>query len=241
MTGHATLTRQLLDTLGRDIVVGKYMTTQFPTEAEISGMYDTSRSITREATKMLAAKGMLSARPRSGIVVQPERNWSMLDADVLRWILERKFSLELLRSFTEMRLGIEPMAAMLAAQNADPEAIKGIEDGLQRMVAAERGEDDHLAADLAFHVAILDATGNPFYAQLHEMVNTALNFSIRFTNRARGSTASIPAHRKVFNAIQRGDAPGAHAAMTAIISDVLKLIAAADGSKPAGKKSRRAV
>ena len=35
---------------------------------------------------MLTAKGMLSARPRSGIVVRPERSWSLLDPDVLRWL-----------------------------------------------------------------------------------------------------------------------------------------------------------
>jgi DNA-binding FadR family transcriptional regulator len=250
LAGHMTLTRQLLDALGREIVVGTYNSKHFPTEAEISEMYDTSRSITREATKMLAAKGMLSARRRSGIVVQPERNWSMLDADVLRWIMERKLTPGLLRAFSEMRLGIEPAAAMLAARNANPTAITEIERGLQRMIAAERGEDDSLASDVAFHVAILDATENPFYVQLHELVHTALSFSIRFTNRIGGHTASIPAHRTVFNAIKSGDATGAHAAMSGIIEDALKLIevgakkttakSVAKKGKPAKKSSRRA-
>ncbi|KAB7764434.1 FadR/GntR family transcriptional regulator [Xanthomonas maliensis] len=220
----STLTAQLLDALGREVVAGTYGTQNFPTEADISLAYATSRSVTREAIKMLTAKGLLSARPRSGIVVRPEQSWSLLDPDVLRWMLERKFSHRLLRSFTEMRQGIEPMAAKLAAQQGDTEAIGKIEQALQRMIAAGRGEDDHLSSDVAFHVAILDATGNPFYMQFHELVNTALTFSIQFTNRVRGHTASIPAHRRVLHAIKRGDADTAQAAMFAIIHDVLRLI-----------------
>ena len=235
-----TLTEQLLDALGREIVLGRFAESGFPTEAEISEAYSTSRGVTREAIKMLTSKGMLSARPRSGIVVQPERSWSLLDADVLRWMLERKFSYKLLQSFTEMRLGIEPTAAALAARRADAEAIKGIERGLERMIAAERGEDDHLTSDVAFHVAILDATGNPFYVQLHELVNTALRISIQLTNRIKGHTASIPAHRRVFDAIRAGDAARANTAMNSILVEVMALVAAGDKTESRrGKRSTR--
>jgi len=144
--------------------------------------------------KMLTAKGMLLARPRSGITAQPQDRWSLLDPDVLRWMLEKKFSHDLLRHFTEMRLGLEPEAAALAARHATPKALLAIEQGLQRMVDAGRGKDDHLEADVAFHVAVLNATGNPFYAQLDELITTALKISIRVTNRIKGHTASIPAH-----------------------------------------------
>jgi DNA-binding FadR family transcriptional regulator len=242
LMGRMTLTEQLLDALGRDIVLGKYGAS-FPTEADISLTYATSRSVTREAIKMLTAKGMLSARPRSGIVVRPERSWSLLDPDVLRWMLERKFSYPLLRSFNEMRLGIEPTAAWLAARNSNIEAIAGIQRGLERMEAAERGLDDPLAADVAFHVAILNATGNPFYVQLRELVNTALAISIQFTNRIKGHTASIPAHRRVFDAIRSGAADEAQKAMCQLISDAMAIIPddeaaaqkAARGAKPKSK------
>ena len=54
------------------------------------------------------------------------------------------------------------------------------------MVAAERGEDDPLEADIAFHLAILHASANPFYVQFRDVVTTALRTSIRFTNRING-------------------------------------------------------
>jgi DNA-binding FadR family transcriptional regulator len=223
--GSQTLTSQLLETLGKAIVSEQFKGRSLPNEAEIATRYGASRSVTREAVKMLAAKGLLSARPRSGLTAQPQERWSLLDPDVLRWMLERKFSYDLLRHFAEMRLGLEPTAAALAARNATPKALGAIEHGLQRMIAAENGDDDNLAADVAFHVAILDATGNPFYQQLDELIRTALQFSIRVTNRIVGHSASVPAHRRVFDAIRSGDPAGASAAMAAIIVESQTLIA----------------
>lgn len=239
-SGRLTLTEQLLESLGQAVVAGEFDGRSFPTEAEISQHYGTSRSVTREAVKMLTAKGMLAARPRSGITTQPQEQWSLLDPDVLRWMLERKFSYELLRHFTEMRLGLEPAAAVFAAKNATPESLRAIEQGLERMAAAEQGDGDHLAADISFHVAVLNATGNPFYMQLDELITTALKISIRMTNRIKGHTASIPAHRRVFDAIRAGDAARAGAAMNSILTEVMALVSAGDKTEPRrGKRSAR--
>src|SRR5690349_19798951 len=102
------LTYGLLDQIGKTIVTGGYNRRPFPTEAELSNQHAVSRSVTREAVKMLTAKGLLKARPRAGTVVQPEASWNLFDADVLRWLLGRKFSLTLLRQFGELRLALEP-------------------------------------------------------------------------------------------------------------------------------------
>src|SRR3954468_5263911 len=226
------LTFGLLDALGRAIVTGAYDTERFPTEAELAAQHMVSRSVTREAVKMLTAKGLLTARPRKGTTIQPASSWNLFDPDVLRWLLERKFSLDLLRQFSELRIAIEPAAAALAAREAGPRAVAAIEAGYARMEAVERDEDDALEADVAFHLAILNACGNPFYRQFRDVVATALQTSIRFTSRFNGRApnlqlqrASLPAHRAVLDAIRAHDEPGAHEAMRVIISDVMDLIA----------------
>src|SRR3546814_14517324 len=96
---------------------------------------------------MLTAKGLLSARPRQGTVIQPTSSWNLFDTDVLRWLLERQFSIELLKQFNQLRVAIEPEAAALAAQFGQPEELKRIGDGPDRMAAAERGGDDTPEAD----------------------------------------------------------------------------------------------
>lgn len=226
------LTYGMLDSLGRAIVTGQFEERSFPTEGELSKQHGVSRSVTREAVKMLTAKGLLSARPRQGTVIQAKSSWNLFDTDVLRWLLERKFSIDLLQHFNELRIAIEPEAAALAARLADEADLADIRSGLERMQSAERDHDDPLEADIDFHVAILRASRNPFYAQFRDVVTTALRTSIRFTNRLTGHAASVGDHAAVLDAIVARDPDGARVAMRKIIDDVLVLIADAEDVAP---------
>lgn len=223
------LTRRLVEALGGSIVGGRYgADTPFPIEAEIGSQFNASRSVVREAVKMLTAKGLLSSRPRRGTVVEPETRWNLLDPDVLRWLLERKFSYELLTEFSQMRMAVEPTAAALAAQRRNGAEIEAIRAALLRMEAAQHGQDDPLGSDIAFHVAVLQASGNRFYRQLRDMIDTALRFSIRVTNASKGvSVGSVTDHAKVLHAIEAGDPEAAQAAMRALLEEAIDLIAAA--------------
>lgn len=222
------LTYGMLDMLGKAIVTGQYDNQPFPTEAELAKQYDVSRSVVREAVKMLGAKGLLTARPRKGTTIQATDRWNLFDIDVLRWLLDRKFSLSVLRQFSELLEAIEPASAALAARAHTEEGLRAIRAGFARMEAAERDDDDSLEADIAFHIAILQASANPFYAQFRDVVTTALRTSIRFTNRFKGRTASLPQHKAVLDAITQREPEQARAAMAALIADVMLLIAEAE-------------
>lgn len=223
--GGRNRTHQVMHELGQSIAVGDYGSCNpFPIEAELCRRLSVSRSVLREAVKMLTAKGMLGSRPRQGTYVKPERVWNLLDPDVLSWLLERKFSRELLLQFMEVRLAIEPMAARLAARAGDTEARGEIALALARMQAAETGGDDPLESDIAFHVAILQASGNPFYARLRDLIAAALKTSIRLTNKAKGvRLASIAEHASVYDAIKSGDEDAAGDAMLSLITEAMAL------------------
>jgi DNA-binding FadR family transcriptional regulator len=235
--GGQNLTYGIACDLGVAIVTGQYSKDNpFPIEADLREQLGVSRSVLREAVKMLTAKGLLGARPRLGTFVQPEERWNLLDPDVLRWLLERKVSLDLLIEFAEVRLAIEPAAAGLAARFAGPKGKAAIARAIARMQAAERGEDDPLASDIAFHVAVLHASGNRFYSQLSELTETALRVSINATNKLKGvRIASAADHKKVADAILAGDIQGATSAMRALGEEVLELMLAANGG---GRKLR---
>jgi len=220
------VTYTIVQELGIDIVTGVYSDKKnFPVEEELCRRFDASRTVLREAVKMLTAKGLLSARPRQGTRVLPESSWNLLDPDILRWMLERKYSSELLVNFNEVRLAMEPQAAALAARSAGPKEKKAVNDAIERMRAAEKGEDDPLESDIAFHVAVLNATRNPFYMHLTELTATALRFSIRTTNRYKGvRLANVADHKKVADAIVTGKPSVASEAMRKMIQEVLDLI-----------------
>ena len=174
---------------------------------------------------MLTAKGLVGARPRQGTWIEAESNWNFLDPDVLRWLLERKFDIRLLEEFTEVRLVIEPLAATLAAKRASDNDLNLIRNSLARMLAAEQGDDDPYESDVAFHIAVLTASGNRLIGQLRELISTALRFSIRLTNRFKGvETANVEAHEAVANAIIARRPKAAAKAMTIIIDEAMELI-----------------
>ncbi len=218
------LTQSIAHDLGIAIVTGKYANRTFPKEVELSAQYGAARTVTREAVKMLTSKGLLSARPRAGTLVMDESHWNLLDPDVLRWLLERKFSLELLIEFTQIRLSVEPGAAALAAQVAGGPERAAITAAIERMIAADRGDDDPLSADIAFHVAVLQASGNRFFVQMREMIETALRFSIRKTNDFKGRLASVADHKAVSDAILAGDIVRAEVKMRELIQGALDLM-----------------
>jgi DNA-binding FadR family transcriptional regulator len=220
------LTYRIAHSLGVAIVTGTYSADNpVPIEADLCRQYNASRSVLREAVKMLTAKGLLGSRPRLGTRVEPEENWNLLDPDVLGWLLERKFSPGLLMEFTEIRLAVEPGAATLAARVAGPAEKAAIRGGIERMQAADRGDDDPLDSDIAFHVAVLRASRNRFYAQLTGFIATALRISIRTTNRYKGvQLASVADHKKVADAIIAGRPVAAGEAMRKLIQEAMDLI-----------------
>ncbi|WP_440874099.1 FadR/GntR family transcriptional regulator [Thalassotalea sp. PLHSN55] len=219
------LTYQLAHDLGTAIVIGKYkIGDSLPTEAELCIEYDVSRSATREAVKMLSAKGLIASRPKKGIRVLPESNWNMFDTDVLGWILSSNPSLSLLKSFTEVRAAIEPQAAALAAVNATYDDLEAIEHALSRMEAAEKGLDDSLDSDIAFHTSILQASGNPFIVQLTDFISTALRVSIRYTNKTKGVEGDVQKHADILNTIKSRNPEKAREAVKEILDEALELI-----------------
>lgn len=230
------LTHAIVDDLGIAIIKGKLPAGGLFPEAELSERYEVSRTVLREAVKMLTAKGLIRSRPRQGTHVLPENEWNMFDPDVLRWLMERKFSLDLLVQFTEVRAGIEPKAAASAAVKSNARQKHEVLQAIERMEAAERGEDDPLESDIAFHIAVLKASGNRFFLELTELVRTALHFSIRCTNEFRGvRMANVRDHKKVADAIVEGNAKLAEQSMADLIQGALADIAKAGSSKKASK------
>lgn len=228
--GARNLTSRIVHDLGRAIVTEQFSTQPFPFESELCLQYDASRSIVREAVKMLTAKGLLRARQRAGTEVLPESSWNLLDPDVLGWMLQREFSIDLLIDFTEMRMSIEPRAAALAADTATGTQRRAILSAIDRMFAAERGEDDALEADIAFHTAVLEASNNRFMRQFTDLSEATLRFSIRRTNAYKGvSRASAIDHRRVAEAIVHGNPNAAAKLMHALIQGALDLLISAGG------------
>lgn len=220
------LTEHVASSLGKKIVSGDYAPGAVFQIGELCNEYDASRTVMREAVKALHAKGMVKSRASVGSIVLPEQDWNLSDPDVLNWFLHIKGTrLPLIRDFNDFRIGVEPAAAALAATRGSSEQKDAIYSALDRMKAAERGEDDSLDADVEFHVAILLASGNRFFINMRHTIEIALRISIRVTNQQKDVTvASSADHAKIADAIRDGDDEGARLSMQALLIEARRLL-----------------
>ncbi|UTF59109.1 FadR/GntR family transcriptional regulator [Gilvimarinus sp. DA14] len=214
--GNRNLTHQITYQLGRAIVQGKYpVGDSFPTEAQMCRDYQISRSVIREAVKMLTAKGLVSSRPRQGIRVLPPSAWNVFDPDVLQWSFSGRPSLALQREFTELRLALEPDAAALAARRSSEASLAKLEGGLARLAAAARGAEDPLEAVIDFHSAVLQASGNRFFVQLCHFIRIAIGVEVA---AGHYSPDGLPDYQAVVEAIAEANELAARGAMTRLLA-----------------------
>ncbi|MEJ2273389.1 MAG: FadR/GntR family transcriptional regulator [Woeseiaceae bacterium] len=112
---NTSLSYQVTAELGRSIVRGDFRPDDaLPTEAKLCDRFGVSRTAVREAVKMLAAKGLLTSKPRRGIRVQPVWHWNIFDPDLLNWSLETEPTLQVMNEFFQLRVAVEPEAAFAA-------------------------------------------------------------------------------------------------------------------------------
>src|SRR5258708_13594967 len=103
------LHRHLVEAVGLRIVRGEIKAGEtLPTEADLGAEFGVSRTVTREAIKVLAEKGMVESRPKVGTQVQPRQQWNLIDPDILNWEYELRPRQPFLHRLTQLRLVIEP-------------------------------------------------------------------------------------------------------------------------------------
>ncbi|UKA61973.1 FadR/GntR family transcriptional regulator [Arthrobacter sp. FW306-04-A] len=216
----ADLHSVLVENLGLAIAEGTLAAHSILRLDELEAQQKVSRSVVREATRVLCSMGMLESRRRLGTVVQPEESWNLYDPQVIRWRLASSKRLEQLQALNELRGAIEPQAARLAAGRVSLDAGSDLVSQAARLWAAGHSgnQDEFLRLDIEFHASVLRASGNPMFTQLHNLVREVL------TGRAQhGLMPNLPHHEAlqlhvdVASAIQRGEAETAHAAMSRIV------------------------
>ena len=219
-TPRTTFQRQVLDRLGLDICSGRYSPGQIlPSEIELCERFSFSRIVIREAVKSLAAKGMLEVRRKVGTLVLETGAWNLFDPDIITWRaqttgVDRKMSQDLM----ELRRIVEPAGARLAAVRATDDERKAVRAAFEGMKRAVAGECDYVAADLAFHAAILSSCDNQFVQQMQNAVSAILRTSFEIISLKPGGPAySLPMHEDLCVAIEKGDARAAEKAVLSLI------------------------
>ena len=191
----------------------------FPNEAELCQQLGVSRSILREAVKVLADKGMLQVRPRSGTRSRPRSDWNLLDPDILTWQAEARTDARFLRELCEVRLAIEPTASGFAALRATTAQMAEIAAALEQREALHRHETEAIVeSNLRFYETVVAASQNPLFRQLSASIRTPMRAALSITAHVSASLAlEREANRTLYEAIARRDPPAARTAAEEIV------------------------
>lgn len=209
--------------IGIEIVSGKRAPgSMFGGEIEASEKLGVSRTVYREAMRMLAAKGLIESRPKAGTRVTPRSRWNLLDPDILAWTFESEPQPEFIRGLFELRELIEPAAAGYAAERRSEEQLGELRLALDEMGRYTLADPHGRAADQRFHRTLLDASGNEPLAALASTIGAAVQWTTIFKQRERPLPRDpIPDHELVYEAIAASDSKRARGAMLDLIRSAL--------------------
>ncbi|WP_159574164.1 FadR/GntR family transcriptional regulator [Curtobacterium sp. 18060] len=208
----------VLDTLGQRIVDGALDPGTVVRPELVADEFGVSRSVVREALRVLQSLGLVEPRQRVGTQVLGIGSWELLAPTVIRWRGASPAYFVQQRELLELRLGVEPVAASLTAGGSGASAVL---DAAQDMLAACAREDSraYLEADVRFHRALLTGSGNAVFAHFAGTVEALLRTRTSESRDTitRWTREAALRHESVGHALVAGDGAAAAAATTALV------------------------
>ncbi len=224
---------RVVSDLGLRIVAGAWPSgAPLPNEDELAAELGVSRTVVREAIKVLQAKGLVEVKPRTGTRVRPRRSWNLLDADVVAWQFADMERGEDLRELYEIRATIETTAARLAAERRTDAQLSEIDANQRRIEAASAEPLAFRAAELDFHDAVVEAAQNSLLSHVGAMIRVALEAAGEPPRPdADGNEALL--RTAVVTAIRAQDPDASEAAMRSLVDLGWRRVVAEDRRRAA--------
>lgn len=210
--------------LAGDILSGRFPPgAMLPREPDLCAEYGVSRTVIREALKVLDAKGLIITRSRVGTSVADPDLWNILDPQIIEWHPPGALDQRLFDAILETRQGIEPLVAELAAKRASLSELAAIEAAWQGMQSSGGDVAAFTRFDIAFHRILYSASHNPVYRQIGGLIDAALTFAFTATSTLSPDerTEAIRVHLVLVEALRLRDPLAARRAA----EDILDLAA----------------
>lgn len=230
---------QTIEVIGQRILGGDYPPGSAIHPGLIEEELGVSKTVVREALRVLAAKGLIGSRQKRGTFVRQRADWNLLDSDLLRWQAGTVVDDTFLDNLAEVRAIVEPAGARLAALRREESDLAALAEALQRMSAA--GSDAHavVEADLAFHRALLAAAHNELLTRMEVVIEAGLRIRDQIVHGAEHWADSLPAHQAVLEAVLARDAGAAAATVNSLLTQARDDLAEVKDKSRAGQEERR--
>lgn len=192
-----------------------------PPEPALCEAFSVSRTVVREAVKMLQEKGLVQVRQGAGTTVTAPTMWNMLDELVLAASIAEDQGLGILDDLVVTRRLLEADMANVAARVATPEVVERLRELVDRM---DTLVDDHVTYavhDRAFHDVIMQASGNRIARAVVRALESQVVNTARYMGRPKRAlcVASNRGHRRIYEHIAAHDPDGAAEAVFTHITE----------------------
>ena len=208
---HGHLSEQVAELLSERIIAGELLPGAFlPPEPQLAEEFGVSRTVVREATKVLTAKGLVAVQRGRGVVVREPASEETV-AQAFSILLRR-------RSVTfwhlwQMRVFLETEVAGLAALNRTPAQLFTLRQSMLAMENPDATLEGLVDADMEFHYTLARAAANPLLELIFQAVTGLMRASRQLTLRLTGAKRAIAGHEQIYSAVEEGDAAKAREMM----------------------------
>lgn len=182
---------------------------KIPSEPELTQRFGVSRVTVREAVQKLVSLSLVESRQGEGTFVCDAKSATFLSAFIPFAMLGGSD----IEHILEYRKIMEGGCAELAAQHADAEDIRAMEENLAAMCRHVTDLENNILRDMEFHVLVAKATKNPVVLKAYEIFKDAWLRSLQDIVKTMGSEMAVHYHGEILEAIRRHDPQAAHAAM----------------------------
>jgi len=221
-----SLPAQLILSLGQQIISAEILPGTVLTSDSLVEKFGVSRTVVREALKVLQDKGVVKARTKTGTIVLERHEWNLLDPDVINWMKTSGLGPELIKDLEEVRASYEPWAARIAAKRRGSKDIAVLTTALKRMAEAFYSEGPTSnqigEADAQFHQALLDATQNELIKRIGILFIPLLRIRDDMVRHVIEDSEFLVQHQSVLDAIIEEDADAAEYAMKTLLETASK-------------------
>jgi DNA-binding FadR family transcriptional regulator len=212
----ARLSVVVVDALLQGIVSGRYPSgTLLPPEPVLCQSFDVSRSVVREATKVLEEKGLAHARQGHGTTISPPDEWNLLDPAVLGATIRADETMQILDQLVDVRVALESAMASTAARSMSDADLAELGDLVEEMGTQIQDPERYLATDTRYHDFIMRCSGNRLGRSIIRAIHPHARASSRYSPPAGDEDIRLAhrGHTAIYERLLEHDAEGAASAM----------------------------
>lgn len=211
---------EIVRAIGMHIVRGDYAPGQIIDLEDLSEQTDASKTVIREALRVIGAKGMIDSRPKRGTFVRERAAWNLLDTDIIAWRREaHRDTDQLLTDLSELRAILEPESARLAALRRTEADLEALEAALASMRRADQTVEEIVEADREFHLRLFHASHNELLVRLDSVISHAVDVRDQMARQSGLAWAGPAAdHEEILQAVRQKDSERVFALMTTLLN-----------------------